>query len=145
MTQRPGKTEDRPTPAEEVRRLYDEAESRTAKAFEEFVNMPSFGEVLARVTENFVAMTRISNEALDATLRNLRLAGRQDLIHVGRQIARTEDKLEMVLQEVERLREELRAVPSIESGGDRGKAQSGRAGLAEDSSPGTPAQQKTTS
>ena len=107
MTQSPPSPQDSPTPAEEVRRLYDDAETRTAKAFEDLVNRPSFGEVLAKVTENVVAITKMSNDAADLVLRNLRLAGRQDLMRVGRQMARTEDKLEMVLQEVERLREEL--------------------------------------
>jgi hypothetical protein len=107
MTQSQGKTDDRPSPTEELRRLYDEMENRTAKAFDELVSRPSFGEVLARVTENVVAITRISNDSLDMVLRNLRIAGRQDLVRVGRQLARTEDKLEMVLQEVERLREDV--------------------------------------
>ena len=108
MTQSPNKTKDRPSATEEARRLYDEAEARTAAAFEELVNRDSFGELLAKVTENAVALTRITNESLDMVLRNLRVAGRQDLVRVGRQLARTEDKLELVLQEVERLREEVK-------------------------------------
>jgi hypothetical protein len=111
---------DRPTPAEEAQRLYDDVEARTAKAFDELVSRPSFGEVLARVTENVIAITRISNDTVDMVVRNLRLAGRQDLMRVGRQMARTEDKLEMVLQEVERLRDEMRAE------GDNGRTDGGR-------------------
>jgi hypothetical protein len=42
-------------------------------------------------------------------VRNMRLAGRADIARLGRQLARTEDKLETVLQEVERLQDELRA------------------------------------
>ncbi len=135
MTQSRPSPQNSPTPADEVRRLYEETEARTAKAFDDLVNRPSFGEVLAKVTENVVALTRISNDAADLVLRNLRLAGRQDLMRVGRQMARTEDKLEMVLQEVERLREELgsrdAAAPSDGSG------ETGRGGLAEGRSPGT--------
>ena len=91
MTQSPNKTKDRPSPTEEARRLYDEAEARTAAAFEELVNRDSFGELLAKVTENAVALTRITNESLDMVLRNLRVAGRQDLVGVGRQLARHVD------------------------------------------------------
>jgi hypothetical protein len=40
-------------------------------------------------------------------VRNLRLAGRRDVTSLARQLARTEDKLERVLQEVERLQEQL--------------------------------------
>ena len=95
-----------PTPEQEVRRLYEEAESRVAKATERVVSRDSFGELLAMVTENAVALTRIGNEAMDLVLRNLRVASRQDINRLTRALGRTEDKLEQVLQEVERLQEE---------------------------------------
>jgi hypothetical protein len=91
----------------EVRRLYEEAESRTAQAFERAVSRPSFGELLAWMTENVVGMTKIATDVFDLMLRNLRLAGRQDVTRLARQLNRTEDKLELVLQEVERLEDEL--------------------------------------
>jgi hypothetical protein len=100
-------TEDRPTPEEETRRLYEEAESRMAKAAERMVSRDSFGELLAMATENVVALTRMSFDALDLVWSNLRLAGRRDITRLGRQLGRTEDKLELVLQEVERLRDEI--------------------------------------
>jgi hypothetical protein len=96
-----------PTPDQEVRRLYEEAESRVAKAAERVVSRDSFGELLAMMTENVVALTRIGNEAMDLVLRNLRLASRQDINRLTRALGRTEDKLEQVLQEVEELRDEL--------------------------------------
>ena len=96
-----------PTPEQEVRRLYEEAESRVAKAAERVVSRDSFGELLAMVTENVVALTRIGNEAMDLVLRNLRVASRQDMNRLTRALGRTEDKLEQVLQEVEELRDEL--------------------------------------
>jgi hypothetical protein len=40
-------------------------------------------------------------------LRNLRLAGRADVTRLARQLHRTEDKLERLLQEVEELHAEL--------------------------------------
>jgi hypothetical protein len=100
-------TEDRPTPEQETRRLYEEAESRMAKAAERVVSRDSFGELLAMATENVVALTRMSFDALDLVWSNLRLAGRRDITRLGRQLGRTEDKLELVLQEVERLREHV--------------------------------------
>ena len=98
---------ERPDPTEEVRRLYEDAEKRTADAMEELVKKDAFGELLGRATENILAITRIGNDAADLVVRNLRLAGRRDITSLGRQIARTEDKLEQVLQEVERLQEQL--------------------------------------
>jgi hypothetical protein len=100
-------SEDRPTPEQEVRRLYEEAEARVAKAAERVVSRDSFGELLAVATENVVALTRIGFDALDLVWSNLRLAGRRDVTRLTRQIGRTEDKLELVLQEVERLREQV--------------------------------------
>jgi hypothetical protein len=99
--------EDRPTPEQEARRLYEEAESRVAKAAERVVSRDSFGELLAMATENVVALTRMSFDALDLVWSNLRLAGRRDITRLGRQLGRTEDKLELVLQEVERLRDQV--------------------------------------
>src|ERR687893_574551 len=101
-----------PTPEQEVRRLYEEAETRVARAAERVVSRDSFGELLAMVTENAVALTRIGNEAMDLVLRNLRVASRQDINRLTRALGRTEDKLEQVLQEVEALRDQLAAAPT---------------------------------
>jgi hypothetical protein len=109
-----------PTPDQEVRRLYEEAETRVAKAAERVVSRDSFGELLAMVTENAVAVTRIGNEAMDLVLRNLRIASRQDLNRLTRALGRTEDKLEQVLQEVEELRDELTS--STSNGTSRSRA-----------------------
>src|SRR3954469_24916900 len=103
------------TPDEQVRQLYGQAEKSTAKAMEELVQRDSFGEILARVTENVMGLTRIGFGVLDMTVRNLRLVGRPDLVRVGRQLARNEDKLERVLQEVERLQDEVRELKSSSS------------------------------
>jgi molecular chaperone GrpE (heat shock protein) len=90
-----------------VRDLYEQAESATAKAFEEMVAKPSFGRLMAMSAENVAALTRIGSDMADLVLRNLRLAGRADIARLARQLYRTEDKLERVLQEVEQLRDEL--------------------------------------
>ena len=109
-----------PTPEQEVRRLYEEAETRVAKAAERVVARDSFGELLAMVTENAVAVTRIGNEAMDLVLRNLRVASRQDINRLTRALGRTEDKLEQVLQEVEELRDEISS--SSSNGTSRSRA-----------------------
>ena len=113
-----------PTPEQEVRRLYEEAEP-VAKATERVVSRDSFGELLAMVTENAVAVTRIGNEAMDLVWRNLRVASRQDINRLTRALGRTEDKLEQVLQEVERLRDELDADASSNGTSTRGASGSG--------------------
>jgi len=100
---------ERRTPVEEAQRLYDIAESRAADAMETVVRRGDFGELLGRTTENAMALARLGHGALDAMVRTLRLAGSQDVVHLGHQLARTEDKLEMVLREVERLQEDLAA------------------------------------
>jgi hypothetical protein len=88
----------------ETKRAHEEAEAQTARAFEQLVSRDSFGELLARMTENVVALTKLSSDFFDLVLRNLRIAGRQDVTRLARQLGRTEDKLELLLQEVERLR-----------------------------------------
>jgi hypothetical protein len=98
---------ERPNPTEDAQRLYEDAEKRTAAAMEALVKRDAFGELLARTTENMLALTRMGNDVADLVVRNLRLAGRRDVTSLARQLARTEDKLEQVLQEVERLQEQL--------------------------------------
>ena len=95
------------SPEEQVRALFEEAESGAAKAFEQLVGKPSFGRLLALSAENVAALTRISSDAVDLVWRNVRLAGRADVVRLSRQLHRNEDKLERVLQEVESLRDEL--------------------------------------
>jgi hypothetical protein len=96
---------DRRSAEQEVRRLLEEGESRVAKAAERMVSRDSFGELLAMATENVVGLTRIGFDTLDLVWSNLRIAGRRDVTRLARQIGRAEDKLELVLQELERLRD----------------------------------------
>jgi hypothetical protein len=92
---------------EQVLRVYEEAERRTAQAFEDSVSKPAFGRLLTMSAANAAALSRIAADTADVALRNLRVAGRADIIRLARQLHRTEDKLERVLQEVESLRDEL--------------------------------------
>jgi len=133
-----------PTPEQEVRRLYEEAESRVAKATERIVARDSFGELLAMVTENAVAVTRIGNEAMDLVLRNLRVASRQDINRLTRALGRTEDKLEQVLQEVERLRDELDADASSNGTSSRRASGSGSGSGSSRSGSGGTTRRRTT-
>jgi hypothetical protein len=103
-----------PEPEAQIRALYEQGEARTAEAFEELVSKPSFGVLLARSAENVAALTRIGSDFSDLVLRNLRLAGRADVTRLARQLHRTEDKLERLLQEVEKLRDELARGPSAD-------------------------------
>ena len=124
---------ERPTPDEEVRRLYEEAETAAARAAERLVSRPSFAELLGMVTENVVAVTRIGNETFDLMLRNLRLASRRDLIDLERQLGRTEDKLERVLQELEAVRDRLEAAEPAGEGPEREPSRSGDGAPAQES------------
>ncbi|HWF72415.1 MAG TPA: hypothetical protein VG186_03670 [Solirubrobacteraceae bacterium] len=97
----------KPGPAEQLSGLYEDFEARAGRAGESLVSSSGFASLLARAAENAAAVTRLSGDAMDILLRNLRLAGRRDVVSLSRQLARTEDKLERVLQEVEELRDEL--------------------------------------
>jgi pantoate kinase len=96
-----------PSPEQQVRALYEQAESQTAKSLEELVQKPSFGRLMAMSAENAAAMSRIAADVADLVLRNLRIASRADIVRLARQLHRTEDKLERVLQEVETVRDAL--------------------------------------
>jgi len=83
-------------------------ESAAAEKAESAVSGRGFATLLGWVAENVIAVTRIGSDVADLAVRNLRLAGRKDLARLGVQQARTEDKLERLLAEVEQLEAELR-------------------------------------
>jgi uncharacterized membrane protein YgcG len=109
---------DQPSQEERVQQALEDVERRTADAMEKAVHSNAFGELLARSTENVMGLTRIGFDTFDLVIRNLRLAGRKDVARLGTQLARTEDKLERVLQEVESLRDELKRERSSNGNGN---------------------------
>jgi hypothetical protein len=94
-------------------------ESAAAEKAESAVSGRGFATLLGWVTENVIAVTRIGSDVADLAVRNLRLAGRKDLARLGTQQARTEDKLERLLEEVENLEAELRRSRGTGSGSAR--------------------------
>ena len=105
-------------PLDFVGRLYRESESAIAQLTEQLVQRDAFGEVLVRTTENLMALTKIAFDVGDLVVRSARLAGRADVNRLSRQLARTEDKLERLLQEVEALRSATAARPRPEPAPD---------------------------
>lgn len=98
------------SPMDLIRRLYEDSESFNADAMEKIVNGNGFSELLALSTSNILALMRLGNTGMDQFIRSLRLAGRVDMARLGRQQARTEDKLELVLQAVEKLESRMAAI-----------------------------------
>jgi hypothetical protein len=96
-----------PSPSDQVARLYEQAETQAAKASDRLVGSQGFASVLGQMAENAAALTKLGNDALDLMIRNLRIAGRRDVVRLARQLNRTEDKLERVLQELEELRDQV--------------------------------------
>jgi hypothetical protein len=99
-----GNNGDRP-----YRQYLDDVLAAASPGLEEVVNSKAFGEMLSQTAGNLVALHRLGNDALDLMIRNARLAGRSDVTSLHRQLSRNEDKLEMVLESVERLEDELAA------------------------------------
>lgn len=106
MTQQPRPSD----PVQAAKAAYETQEKQASKALEELVSSQGFAEGLAMVTSNVAAMARIGSVGLDQVVRMTSLAGRSDIARLGRQLARTEDKLEQVLQVVELLEAELALV-----------------------------------
>lgn len=91
--------------APDLRGLVEEFEGQLAEGMERLVAGEGFSELLVAVTENTVGLWRISADFWDLVLRGLRLPGRTDIDRLARQLARTEDKLELLLQAVEQLQD----------------------------------------
>ena len=113
-------------PQAEVRRLYEAAEGELSRAAEKAVDTEGFAGLLGLMTGNIVAVGRIATETFDLTLRNLRLAGRRDIVRLATQLNRTEDKLERVLAELEELREGLDTKPKPAATRRRGSSTNGK-------------------
>ncbi|MEP7159803.1 MAG: hypothetical protein ABI746_01730 [Dermatophilaceae bacterium] len=104
-------SEQRPlSPMEQIRRAYEETEKKTSQTMEEVVSSQGFAEMLSMLVGNAMSASRISGNVLDDIIRRTHIAGRTDLAGVGRQIGRTEDKLELVLQRIEALEGEVRGL-----------------------------------
>jgi alkylhydroperoxidase family enzyme len=95
--------------SQQFRNFVDDFLSVAGPALENVVNSKAYGEMLGQTVGNLVALNRMGNDAMDLAVRNARLAGRSDVVSLHRQLARNEDKLEMVLETVERLEDELAA------------------------------------
>ena len=115
-------------PAEQVARLYERTEAEAAKASERLVGSGGFASLLGQAAENVAALTRIGSDAMDLVWRNMRVAGRRDVVRLARQLARTEDKLERVLQEVEALRDRLEELGEPSNGARAGTARRNNSG-----------------
>lgn len=100
--------EETTNPIDAVKGAAESAEGRFARAMEGLVAHNAFGEVLALVAGNTAAIVKRGTNTADQMVRTMRLAGRRDVVDLARQLARTEDKLERVLQEVERLQDQTR-------------------------------------
>jgi hypothetical protein len=82
-------------------------EGEAGAGMERMVAGEGFAELLVQLTENIVAVSRISADVWGLVVRNLGLAGRADIDRLAGQLERHEDKLELVLQAVERGHDEL--------------------------------------
>ena len=92
-----------------MRDLIEEFERQLAEGMEQLVAGEGFSQLLSRVTENLIAFSKVRSDTGELMLRNMRLAGQSDINRLARQLARTEDKIELLLQAVERLEDAQRA------------------------------------
>jgi BMFP domain-containing protein YqiC len=88
---------------------YEQLEGRLSTAMDQLVATNGFAEIFTTSATNIMAIMRIVNGGVDQAVRATRLAVRQDITGLARQLARTEDKLERLLQAVEQLEERLAA------------------------------------
>jgi hypothetical protein len=95
------------TPLAQAYRAYEQVEGQLSAALDQLVATNGFADLLATSATNVMALTRMANGAVDRIVRATRLAARQDVTQLARQLARTEDKLERLLQAVEELQESL--------------------------------------
>jgi uncharacterized protein YlxW (UPF0749 family) len=101
------------TPLTKLYALYEQAEAKAAALAEQAVASGAFAELLATTATNVMAVAGVVNAVVDRGVRATRLAARADVVGLARQLARTEDKLERLLQEVEELSARLAVPPPV--------------------------------
>lgn len=104
------------TPLAQAYRAYEQFEGQLSAALDQLVATNGFADLLATSATNVMALTRVVNGAVDRLVRSTRLAARQDVTDLARQLARTEDKLERLLQAVRQLQDDLDAGRGAEAG-----------------------------
>lgn len=97
------------TPLAQAYRAYERFEGQLSAAMDQLVATNGFADLLATSATTVMALTRLANGTVDRFVRSTRLAARQDVTQLARQLARTEDKLERLLQAVEDLQGRLDA------------------------------------
>jgi hypothetical protein len=105
-----------------VEDLQAQAEQSLGRMAESWVGTSFFGDVLARSAQTTFALGRLGADAADAWLATLRLAGRRDVARLAEQLGRTEDKLERVLMEIERLQADVARPAERAKPASRGRA-----------------------
>ena len=116
---------DEATPLGQAYRAYEQLESRLSTALDQLVGSNGFADLLASSATNAMALTRLANGTVDQAVRATRLAARTDVTNLARQLARTEDKLERLLQAVEALQSRLDEVaPAVAARGEVSSATS---------------------
>ncbi len=96
---------------------YEQFESRLSTAMDQLVGTNGFAELFTTSATTAMALTRMANGAIDQAMRTTRLAVRHDVTSLARQLARTEDKLERVLQMVEKISDRLDSLETSEAAG----------------------------
>jgi BMFP domain-containing protein YqiC len=107
---------------------YEQFEAKLSTAMDQLVATNGFAELFTTSATTMMALSRMVNGAIDQAVRGTRLAARQDVTSLARQLARTEDKLERMLQ----------AIEAIESRLDDAQPGGGTAPAAQDSRPEAP-------
>jgi outer membrane murein-binding lipoprotein Lpp len=98
---------DQQGPLGQAHKLYETLEARVGSALESVVAGNAFAELLATSATNAMGVSKLVNDAVDQAVRATRLAVRQDILGLAKQQARTEDKLERLLQLVEELQAQV--------------------------------------
>ncbi|MBL8930961.1 MAG: hypothetical protein JNL54_12615 [Kineosporiaceae bacterium] len=91
---------------------YEQFEAKLSTAMDQLVATNGFAELFTTTATTMMAVTKMANDAIDQVVRSTRLAARQDVTSLARQLARTEDKIELLLQSVEAIEDRLAATES---------------------------------
>jgi BMFP domain-containing protein YqiC len=135
-TNRTGAEKGAPDPLAQAYAAYEQLEGKLSTAMDQLVATNGFAEIFTTTATTVMALMRTVNNGVDQAVRTTRLAARQDITGLARQLARTEDKLERLLQAVEQLEDRLAEVSSTTSSSEvkGGAAKSG--GAQDDGAPG---------
>ena len=100
-----------PDPYETWRQLYEANERAWTNALEQAMTSPEFNESSGKMLETMLAAQKSVRESMRTYLETMNVPTREDIARLGELVVGIEEKVDQVVDRLDRIEEELRPKP----------------------------------